>query len=152
MSTKSHRFTSTFETGSPEETEALSRRLAKKLSQSAVLLLSGDLGAGKTTFVKGLAQHFSIDPNRVISPTFVLIREYEGDVKLIHADAYRSSDPKEFLEIGLEEYLNNPGIVIIEWGEKLRDIAPDDAIEIQFEMLQGDERRITIQASFDLEL
>ena len=152
MCKKSQRYMLKFTTHSPEETQSISKRLAEQLGESATLLLSGDLGAGKTTFVKGLAAAWGIDPNTVISPTFMLIREHAGTVKLIHADAYRCSDPKEFLEIGLEEYLRNPGVVIIEWGEKLKEIIPDNAIEIHFEMLQGNDRQITIRSGCEFDL
>ncbi len=133
-----------FFTQSPEETRAWGRGLAQRLKPGDCLLLMGDLGAGKTTLVQGVAEGLGIDPRAVISPTFVLIREYDGKIPLYHVDAYRIRDPRELLEVGLEEYFQRPGIMVIEWGEKVREIAPPDAMEIQLEILEGDRRRIRL--------
>jgi len=133
-------------TESAEETRALARRFAKTLKPGDVVLLVGELGAGKTTFVQGLAEGLGLDPKRVSSPTFVLIQEYsgEGTLPLFHVDAYRVQDAHELLEVGLEEYFERPGIIVIEWGDKVRELAPPDAIEVHFEVLEGDRRRIRI--------
>ena len=133
-------------TESAEETRALARRLAQTLKPGDVVLLMGELGAGKTTFVQGLAEGLGLDPKRVTSPTFVLIQEYtrEGGMPLYHVDAYRVRDPRELLEVGLEEYFERPGVTVIEWGDKVRELVPPDAIEVHFEVLEGDRRRIRI--------
>lgn len=133
-------------TQSAEETRALARRLARQLRSGEVILLVGELGAGKTTFVQGLAEGLGLDPHQVSSPTFVLIQEYEreGALPLYHVDAYRVRDPRELLEVGLEEYFERHGITVIEWGDKVRELVPPEAIEIHFEVLEGDRRRIRI--------
>ncbi len=138
---------SEFLTASAEETRALARRLAPTLRPGDVVLLVGELGAGKTTFVQGLAEGLGLDPQRVSSPTFVLIQEYaeEGAVPLYHVDAYRVRDPRELVEVGLEEYFERPGVTVIEWGDKVRERVPPDAIEVRFEVLEGDRRRIRIR-------
>jgi tRNA threonylcarbamoyladenosine biosynthesis protein TsaE len=128
-----------------EETRALAQRLAQKLQPGDVLLLIGELGAGKTTFVQGLAEGLGIDPKLINSPTFVLIQEYEGGkLPLYHVDAYRIRDPWELLEVGLEEYFERSGIVVIEWGDKLKELAPPQAIEVHFEIVDESRRRVRI--------
>lgn len=145
-SEKSRRSTE-FLSHSPQETRAWGKKLAQRLKPGDCLLLIGDLGAGKTTLIQGLAEGLGIDPKEVISPTFVLIREHEGRIPLYHVDAYRIRSPKELLEVGLEEYFQRPGITVIEWGEKVRAIAPAGSIEIHLEILGGDDRCIRLQGS-----
>ena len=143
-SVRSRRSTEETLTQSPEETQAWGEELAHGLRSGDCLLLSGELGAGKTTLVQGIARGLGIDPKEIISPTFVLIREHNGRIPLYHIDAYRITDPKELLEVGLLEYFEKPGLTIIEWGEKVRALAPVDALEIHLEISQGDERRIRL--------
>lgn len=116
------------------ENEAATHRLARLLGgivgRGAVLVLAGDLGAGKTTFVKGLAEGLGIDPADVSSPTFTLIHEYDGDVPLYHFDAYRLDNPLEFVELGADDYLSGDGVAAIEWGDRVRDELPADRLEI----------------------
>jgi tRNA threonylcarbamoyladenosine biosynthesis protein TsaE len=132
-------------TRSAEETRALGRRIARTLGPGDVLLLIGELGAGKTPFVQGLAEGLHIDPRRVSSPTFVLIHEHhDGRLPLYHVDAYRVQRAEELLEVGLEEYFEKPGVTVIEWGEKVKSVVPERAIEVRFEILEHDHRRITI--------
>lgn len=111
-------------------TRALAALLGGIVRPGAVLLLEGDLGAGKTTFVKGLAQGMGIDPDDVRSPTFTLIHEYEGDMSLYHFDAYRLADAEEFIELGAEEYLSSDGVTAIEWGDRVRDELPRARLDI----------------------
>jgi tRNA threonylcarbamoyladenosine biosynthesis protein TsaE len=134
-------------TRSAEETRAWGKELAGRLKPGDCLLLVGELGAGKTTLVQGIAEGLGIDPKEVISPTFVLIREYGGKIPLYHVDAYRIKSTAELIEVGIEEYFHGPGIVVIEWGEKVRGIAPAEAIEIQLEILEGDHRRIRLASA-----
>jgi tRNA threonylcarbamoyladenosine biosynthesis protein TsaE len=115
-------------------------------------LLIGDLGAGKTTFVKGLARGLNIDPDEVLSPTFVLLREYKGEVSLYHADAYRTESPSELVEIGGTDYFNSDGIFVIEWGDRWESLAPADSMRIEIELLGGDQRKIRIESVFPLDL
>ena len=110
----------TFNSGSEVETRTIAERLAKSLQPGAVVLLSGDLGAGKTAFVRGLAQGLGIDPDDVTSPTFTLVHEYtRGRLPLIHVDLYRL-DEAELDEIGMDSELAARGIVAVEWAERLR--------------------------------
>ena len=133
----------TITTHSQEETAGVGRRLASQLQPGSVLLLVGDLGAGKTALVRGLAEGLGVAPEDVSSPTFTLIQEYRGGrVPLNHVDLYRLDEPREIDELGLEE-LGEGSVLAIEWAEKLpRSIA--DAIEVRIEHRDGDERRLTI--------
>jgi tRNA threonylcarbamoyladenosine biosynthesis protein TsaE len=101
------------------ETRALGRELAAELAPDGVLLLSGDLGAGKTVLTQGLAEGLGIDPREVQSPTFTLIRKHDGPGgRLIHVDLYRL-DPGETGALGIEELLAGPGVKVVEWAERL---------------------------------
>jgi tRNA threonylcarbamoyladenosine biosynthesis protein TsaE len=133
----------TITTHSQDETAAVGRRLAATLQPGSVLLLIGDLGAGKTALVRGLAEGLGVPPEEVSSPTFTLMQEYRGGrVPLIHVDLYRLDDAREIDELGLEE-LGLNSVLAIEWAEKLpRPIS--DAIEVRIEHGDGDERRLTI--------
>ena len=136
----------TVTTHSEAETADVGRGLAAALTPGSVLLLIGDLGAGKTALVRGLAEGLGVPPEDVSSPTFTLMQEYRGGrVPLIHVDLYRLNDGREIDELGLEE-LGLNSVLAIEWAEKLpRPIA--DAIEIRIEHGDGDERRLTVTPS-----
>jgi tRNA threonylcarbamoyladenosine biosynthesis protein TsaE len=136
----------TVTTHSQEETADVGRRLAATLDRGSVLLLVGDLGAGKTALVRGLAEGLGVAPEEVSSPTFTLMQEYRGGrVPLIHVDLYRLNDAREIDELGLEE-LGLDSVLAIEWAEKLpRPIA--EAVEIRIDHGDGDERRLTITPS-----
>ena len=127
---------------SEEATTALGERLARSLSPGAVLLLEGELGAGKTAFVRGLAIGLGAPEEDVSSPTFTLIQEYRGRVPLLHADLYRITGA-EADDLGLDE-LGRDGVVAIEWAAKLLR-RPGGAIDVLIEDLGGDRRRITIE-------
>ena len=131
---------------SQDETADVGRQLASTLAPGSVLLLIGDLGAGKTALVRGLAEGLGVRPEEVSSPTFTLIQEYRGGrVPLIHVDLYRLDDAREIDELGLEE-LGLNSVLAIEWAEKLpRPIA--DAIEVRIDHGDGDERVIRIGSS-----
>jgi tRNA threonylcarbamoyladenosine biosynthesis protein TsaE len=133
----------TITTGSEVETSDAGRRLAADLTPGRTVLLFGDLGAGKTAFVRGLAEGLGADADEVSSPTFTLIQEYAGRVMLYHVDLYRVS-PGEVDDLGLEQLGEGQGVVAVEWGERLpRPIA--GAIEVRIEDLGDDRRRITIR-------
>ena len=136
----------TVTTHSQDETADIGRRLAPTLNAGSVLLLVGDLGAGKTALVRGLAEGLGVRPDEVSSPTFTLMQEYRGGrVPLIHVDLYRLNDAREIDELGLEE-LGLNSVLAIEWAEKLpRPIA--DAIEVRIDHGDGDERTIRIGSS-----
>src|SRR5712671_7280058 len=110
----------TVTTQSEEETAAVGRELAATLSAGDVLLLYGDLGAGKTAFVRGLAEGLGVSRDQVSSPTFTLIQEYRGGrLPLFHVDLYRIDDPREIDDLGLDEIAEG-GVMAIEWAERLR--------------------------------
>ncbi|HEU4688303.1 MAG TPA: tRNA (adenosine(37)-N6)-threonylcarbamoyltransferase complex ATPase subunit type 1 TsaE [Vicinamibacterales bacterium] len=126
-------------TRSETETTALAKELARSLVAGDVLLLSGNLGAGKTAFVRGLAEGLGLDPEDVSSPTFTLVHEYRGGaLTLYHADLYRL-DRAATDELGLEELQR--GILAIEWPDRLTHALPG-ARHVSIEILDGDERRI----------
>jgi tRNA threonylcarbamoyladenosine biosynthesis protein TsaE len=129
---------------SEDDTRAVAARLAADLEAGAVLLLSGDLGAGKTAFVKGLAQGLGLDPDEVTSPTFTLVHEYRGGrLPLIHVDLYRL-ERAEFDEIGLDPELAERGVVAVEWAERLaRPI--ENAITVTIVDAGGNTRAIDVR-------
>ncbi len=129
-------------TTSEDETVAAGERLAQSLRPGDVVLLYGDLGAGKTAFVRGLAQGLGADPAEVSSPTFTLVQEYHGRVTLYHVDLYRLEE-REVDDLGLEELILGDGIVAIEWAERWRG-RPDDVIEVRIEDAGEERRRLTI--------
>ena len=133
----------TITTQSETETGEVGRKLASTLEPGAVVLLVGDLGAGKTALVRGLAEGLGVPPEEVSSPTFTLMQEYRGGrVPLIHVDLYRLNDPREIDDLGLEE-LGMESVLAIEWAEKLpRAIA--GAVEVRIEHRSGDERQLTV--------
>ncbi len=136
-----------FVTSSEQETVDLAHRFGAELRPGAVVLLRGDLGAGKTTFVRGIARALGIDPEDVTSPTFVLVQEYRGVTRLFHADLYRLEGRLAIDDLGLEELMGAEGaIVAIEWAEKLPGPV-EGAITVTIEDGGGDARRITIDAS-----
>ena len=128
---------------SEAETRAIAAALAPSLTAGAVILLSGDLGAGKTAFVRGLAEGLGIDPDEVTSPTFTLVHEYRGGcLPLIHVDLYRL-DRAELDEIGLDPDLSATGVTAVEWSERLSRSIPG-ATTVTIEDAGGDTRRIEI--------
>ncbi len=137
-----------FVTKSPEETFKFAKNLGEKLGPGDVVALIGDLGSGKTHFVKGLAKGLKVNqPEEVRSPTFSLIQEYDGKIPLCHADLYRLS-PTETLHLGLEEYwLGKKWAVAVEWADKSKKLIPEHALRIEFEMLSPNERRLKISGA-----
>ena len=133
----------TIVTQSEEDTIREAAALAATLEAGLILLLSGELGAGKTAFVRGLAQGLGVDPSEVTSPTFTLVHEYGGGrLPLIHVDLYRL-ERAELDEIGLDDDLAARGVVAIEWPERLGRL-PVGAISVRIDDTGGDERRIQI--------
>ncbi len=127
-------------TSSSGETEDWGRRLAKYLRAGDVISLTGELGSGKTVFVKGVARGLGV-AKEVSSPSFVLLKIYPGKLPLYHFDLYRI-DAADFSEIGGEEFFNGDGVVILEWGEKLGSILPANALRIKFERGTQEEERV----------
>ncbi len=135
----------TIQTKSPEETMAAGRELAARLEAPALVMLIGDLGAGKTTLTKGIIEALGVAPKEeVLSPTFSLIHEYEGDPKVYHVDLYRLDRVPELETLGLEDLWEQDAIVIIEWGEKFTQQLPGDRIEIHLRYNDDDSRTIEI--------
>jgi|SRR5579859_7742274 len=134
----------TFHTHSAEETTELGRRLAAELKPGSVVLLRGDLGAGKTTLVKGIAEAFNAArAEDVTSPTFTLIHEYRGpETTLYHIDLYRIDTQRELDTLALDDLMTPNSILLIEWGEKFSRFARERDVEIAIEHRGGDERII----------
>ena len=128
---------------SPDETFELGRQLAAELRPGDVLALAGDLGAGKTHFIKGVAAGLGVE-GEATSPTFTLIHEYPGRIPLFHIDLYRLETEDEALRIGLDDYLESEGIAAIEWADKFEELMPRGARWIRFQVLERDEREITL--------
>ena len=127
---------------SPAETFEFGRAFAATLRRGDVLALCGDLGAGKTHFVKGLAAGLGA-PAEVTSPTFTLIHEYTGgSLPLYHVDFYRLDETVEALKIGIDEYLNGDGVTAIEWADKFVELIPERAHWTRFHLLENDARKI----------
>lgn len=136
--------TKRLESTSVEETISAGRNFAASLKPGDVVRLEGDLGAGKTHFVKGVASYFEIDESDVSSPTFTLINEYNGSVPVYHFDCYRIEHEQEALEIGAEDYLYGNGISLVEWPEKIQGLIPVKAIKVQLKHLSENKREILI--------
>jgi tRNA threonylcarbamoyladenosine biosynthesis protein TsaE len=139
-----------FTTHSGADTIDVGRRLARILRPPQLLLLKGDLGTGKTTLVKGIAQALdAAEPDEVTSPTFTLLHEYDGSldgkpVKLFHLDVYRIEGERQLETLGLEELLTDDALVLVEWGEKFKSIKKRATGEIEIASIGGDARKITV--------
>ncbi|HZT70649.1 MAG TPA: tRNA (adenosine(37)-N6)-threonylcarbamoyltransferase complex ATPase subunit type 1 TsaE [Terriglobia bacterium] len=135
-----------FITHSPEETIELGARLARELPHPSLVVLEGDLGSGKTTLVKGIVSGMGVArQEEVTSPSFTLVHEYGTDRKVYHADLYRIEGAREVATLGLEDLLEQEATVIVEWGEKLIDLDFAVQVRIRMELLEGENRRVTIE-------
>ena len=131
-----------FITNGPEETEALGARLARALGPGAVVAFTGDLGAGKTAFVRGLARGLGI-PDRVTSPTFTIVNEYEGGrLPLFHFDMYRLASSGELFDIGWEDYLARGGVCAVEWSERMEELLEPGTIRVDLRRGEDEDRRV----------
>ena len=126
------------------ETEALGARLASVLPGSSVVAMYGDLGAGKTAFVRGMARGMGLSC-RVSSPTFTIVNEYLGERELIHFDMYRIGGADELFDIGWEDYLNRGAVCAVEWSENVEDAFFGDEIVVRIEKLGDTRRKITVE-------
>jgi tRNA threonylcarbamoyladenosine biosynthesis protein TsaE len=131
----------TYISNSEQETYEIARDLASQIKENIVICLNGEMGAGKTVFVRGFASYFNI--NDTSSPTFTIVNEYKGDRDVYHFDVYRLADEDEFYDIGGEEYFEK-GICIIEWSTIIEDILPENRIEVTIEKIDENQRKITI--------
>ena len=131
-----------FITNTPEETEALGARLARALEPGAVVAFTGDLGAGKTAFVRGLARGLGIR-DRVTSPTFTVVNEYEGGrLPLFHFDLYRLGSADELFDIGWEDYLARGGVCAVEWSERMEELLEPGTIRVDLRRGEDESRRV----------
>ena len=126
----------------PEKCMELGEKISSKLKPGDIVSLEGELGSGKTTFVKGILKGLNYTHD-VTSPTFTLVNEYDADIKVIHIDFYRENNVARWENIGINEYYNRNHIVIIEWGNLIDSLLPDDVITISFEYVDFNKRKIT---------
>jgi len=135
-------------TKNAQETIEFAQKFAQKLKGGEVLALVGDLGSGKTTFMKGLAEGLKVNET-ITSPTFVLLKPYPGKIKtkkiqLVHVDAYRVESLEDIQSVGIEDYLGCRDVILaVEWAEKIKDILPKKLIQLNFRMLDENTREIT---------
>ncbi len=134
----------TYTTTSAQETRALGERIGCGLKGGEIILLSGDLGAGKTVFTKGIAAGLeSLDP--VVSPTFTLVNIYKARLDIVHVDLYRL-DSQEVWGLGLEDYMDQGHVMVVEWGDMARDFFTGACMRVKIEYLDETSRRITVEA------
>ncbi len=133
---------------SEEDTKAIARALGAALLPGDVVGLTGDLGAGKTVFCKGLGEALGVPPDRVTSPSFTIVTEHAGRIPFRHVDVYRLSSAREAEEIGLEESFRGDGVCVVEWAEKIGILLPNERIQVTFLFSEegGDRRRLLVSA------
>ena len=129
---------------SPEETQTVGARLGARLGPGAVVACTGELGAGKTCFLQGLARGLGVTAD-VTSPTFVLVNQYRGRLPVYHLDAYRTGSLTELVDLGLEEMLHGDGVTVIEWADKLLPLLPSRTIHVSIHGLGDEPREIRIE-------
>lgn len=126
---------------SVNRTLKIGRAIAKNLQRGDIVCLSGQLGSGKTVFIKGVASGLGIARKNIISPSFVLIREYpKAKLPFYHFDLYRLKEQKQILDLGYEEYLYGDGVSVIEWADRLKNLAPRECLKIEL-LIRGDKER-----------
>ena len=129
---------------SEDETLALAEKILGLLTPDDVVVLSGELGAGKTLFVRGLAKGLGLDVMHVNSPSYTIVNEYPGEKPLYHFDLYRITDPIELFEIGWDEYISRLGLVVVEWGENAGENLPKRYYLLEFVITDDNERDINL--------
>lgn len=128
---------------SPAQTQSWGVRLAKQLKPPRVIALVGELGAGKTCLVKGLAKGFAVKSKDMVhSPTFTIINEYKGKYPIYHMDLYRLNSEDDFCELGYEDYFYGQGISIVEWADQIESLLPKDVVRIQLQVKGEKQRKI----------
>ncbi|MBA3552064.1 MAG: tRNA (adenosine(37)-N6)-threonylcarbamoyltransferase complex ATPase subunit type 1 TsaE [Actinobacteria bacterium] len=130
---------------SAEETRSVGRALAEILTRGDVVSLTGDLGAGKTTFVQGAADGLGV-AEPVLSPTFTLVREYEGRLPVTHMDVYRLDRIQDVLDLGFEELMDPGGILFLEWGDAIESLLPESYLEVEL-VLAGESEQRSVRMS-----
>lgn len=141
-----------FITKNEKQTIDAGKTISKLLSPGTVVAFIGDLAAGKTTMIKGIAQGLGIQRD-VESPTFTLVNEYDSAIKLYHMDCYRETNIEGWLEIGIEDYFYSDGISLVEWADRIEELLPENTIKIniQHDMKHLHHRKITIKSTDDIE-
>jgi tRNA threonylcarbamoyladenosine biosynthesis protein TsaE len=132
-------------TRAPEETREAAAALAELLVPGDVVSLTGELGAGKTAFVQGAARALGVD-GPVVSPTFVLVREYRGEMPIYHVDVYRLERLQEVHDLGFEDFLDPGGVVFVEWGDAIEALLPDSHLKVELLTEEDETRRLRISA------
>ena len=135
----------TYKVSSTEETEAVARALAERLEKkgTAYIALMGEMGVGKTAFVRGFASHFGI--KTVKSPTYTVVNEYAGRSPIYHFDLYRISDSDDLYSIGYDDYLMREGFILVEWSERIIDDIPNDSVTVKISRTPNDEHERIIE-------
>lgn len=130
---------------SDQETRSFGRQLGKVLPKNSILCFFGDLGAGKTTLIKGIVSAITeIPEEQVNSPTFTYLNTYPGTIPIYHFDLYRINSPEDFLHMGFEDFLSSGGICCIEWSEHIQDLLPKRVVRVVLSHLSEDKRKIEI--------
>ena len=132
-----------------EDTIHVAREVGNILEPGDVVALTGDLGAGKTVFCKGVGEALGIPSGRIVSPSFTIVTEHRGRLPLSHIDVYRLSSMEEALDIGLDEIVSGNRVCLVEWAEKIRILLPNDCIRVTFQILRGEMRRLSVEAGDD---
>ena len=133
-----------FKSNSAAETEAIGEKTAKYIKPGMVIAMRGDLGAGKTAFVRGLARGMGLKV-RVTSPTFAIVNEYLGETSLYHFDMYRLTSAEDLFDIGWEDYIRAGGVCVVEWSEIVAEAIPEDAASVTIRHLGETAREITTE-------
>ena len=128
-------------TGSADETRDVGDAIAPLLRQRDAVILTGELGAGKTTLVQGLARGLDVE-EPVVSPTFTLVREYEGRLPVAHVDVYRLERVQDVVDLGLEELGNGDDVLLVEWGDVIEELLPGDRLRLELTVLGDSEERL----------
>jgi tRNA threonylcarbamoyladenosine biosynthesis protein TsaE len=132
----------TIDSESPAETAQLGERVGRALVAGDVVALTGELGAGKTAFVQGVAVGLGIR-GRVTSPTFTIVNEYEGPIPLFHVDFYRLEHAAELINVGFDDYFERGGVVVVEWAERYAESLPADRLDVRIEITGPESRRLS---------
>lgn len=136
-----------FITGSPAETEKLGEALGKRLHGGETVAFTGGLGMGKTVFTRGIAKAFGVNSG-VSSPTFTIMKEYDGSLPIYHFDMYRLSSTEDLYSCGFFDYVDGEGILVVEWSENIPEALPGDTVYVRFSRgAHEDERRIRIEGA-----
>lgn len=134
-----------FEIKTAGEMRKLGEIMGKAVFPGSVICLIGELGTGKTTLVQGISKGLGVN-SYVNSPTFTIIKEYEGDLRLFHIDVYRLEDPEEILFLGVEEYIYGEGLTVIEWADKIYEFLPPDFLEVTLNREKEEARRVNVKS------